>query len=107
VEARPRQIVNYETAQGRSPFEDWVADLKDAKVRGIIMNRIDRVEAGNFGDCAPVGEGVSELRIDVGPGYRVYYGQDGDRVVLLGGGSKRTQTKDIAQAKECWRDYNA
>jgi putative addiction module killer protein len=107
VEARPRQIVSYETAGGRSPFEDWVAELKDAKVRGIIMNRIDRVENGNFGDCAPVGEGVSELRIDVGPGYRVYYGQDGDRVVLLGGGSKKTQPKDIAQAKECWRDYNA
>jgi putative addiction module killer protein len=95
MEARPRKIVSYETPEGNCPFEDWIAQVRDAKVRGIIMNRIDPVENGNFGDSAPVGEGVSELRINVGPGYRVYFGQDGDRVVLLGAGSKKGQRKDI------------
>ena len=71
------------------------------------MRRMDRIENGNFGDCYPVGEGVSELRIDVGPGYRIYFGQDGDLVVLLHGGDKSTQEKDIKMAKRFWRDYNA
>lgn len=77
------------------------------KIYGIILARIKRVEGGNLGDCEPVGEGVSELKIDVGPGYRVYFGQDGDEVVLLYGGTKKTQDKDIKTAKEYWRDYNA
>jgi putative addiction module killer protein len=65
------------------------------------------VSQGNLGDCEPVGEGVSELRIDIGPGYRVYFGEDGDDVILLGGGDKSTQAADIKSAKERWRDYNA
>jgi len=81
-------------------------ELEGQRVYGIILNRIDRVENGNLGDCHGVGGGVSELRIDFGPGYRVYFGQDGDLIVLLNGGTKKTQASDIKQAKDFWRDYN-
>ena len=90
-----------------SPFQEWMESYNRQKIYGIILARIKRVEGGNLGDCEPVGEGVSELKIDVGPGYRVYFGQDGDEVVLLYGGTKETQDKDIKTAKEYWRDYNA
>lgn len=71
-----------------------------------IQTRIDRVELGNFGDRKRVGRGVSELRIDFGPGYRVYYGSDGEElVILLAGGTKKLQARDIATAKACWRAY--
>ena len=62
---------------------------------------------GNYGDCEPVGEGVYELIFDTGPGYRVYFGIDGNEVILLGGGDKSTQVSDIRKAKDCWKDYNA
>lgn len=76
-------------------------------MRGIIDARLIRVRNGNLGNSHGVGEGVSELVIDVGPGWRVYFGQDGDTVVLLTGGTKKTQLKDIANAKKFWRDYRA
>jgi len=81
--------------------------LEGMAIYGTIFTRLDRVEDGNFGPCRSVGEGVFELKIDVGPGWRVYFGQDGDLVVLLIGGMKRTQRKDIATAKRYWRNYNA
>jgi putative addiction module killer protein len=72
------------------------------------MARLERVENGNFGEHHSVGEGVSELVVDFGPGYRVYYGQDGiDIVILLVCGTKATQRQDIAAAKQYWRNYNA
>ncbi len=74
---------------------------------GVILTRLDRVEAGNFGDCSPVGTGVHELRIDLGPGWRVYFGVDGEFIILLGGGKKRTQSRDIKTAKKYWEEYNA
>ena len=82
-------------------FSNWFNGLKDRKAKARIQARIDRVEMGNFGDVAPVGEGVSELRIFYRPGYRVYYVQQGEVVViLLSGGNKSTQSADIAKAKE-------
>jgi putative addiction module killer protein len=107
VEARPRKLLHYLDADEKDPFGIWMAGLEGTKIHGIILTRLDRVQNGNFGDCAPVGEGVSELRIDVGPGYRVYFGQDRDSVILLHGGTKKRQAKDIVKAKEYWRDYNA
>jgi len=107
VEARPREIRVYQTEEGREPFWEWLDGIADQEARGIVLNRIDRVERGNLGDCQAVGEGVFELRIDFGPGYRVYFGQDGDLVVLLGGGTKRTQSKDIPRAQAHWRNYHA
>ncbi len=82
--------------------------LRGERIETIILNRLDRVEDGNFGDCRSAGEGVIELRFHFpSPGYRIYIGEDGDLVILLLGGRKDTQTKDILKAKEYWRDYNA
>jgi putative addiction module killer protein len=99
------EVVQYEAADGACPFADWFEGL-DARAAAKVRTAIARIETGNFGDVKPVGEGVSERRIDFGPGYRVYFGQDGQRlVVLLAGGTKKRQQRDIAQAKAYWRDY--
>ena len=80
-------------------FTKWIDGLEDIRARARILVRIERLAAGNPGDAKPVGEGVSELRIDYGPGYRVYYTQRGrSAVILLAGGEKRTQDKDIKSA---------
>lgn len=85
-------------------FARWLDDLRDIRGRARVQARIARLAAGNPGDVAPVGEGVSELRIDVGPGYRVYFTQRGRAVIiLLAGGSKRTQTADIKAAVQLAR----
>ena len=82
-------------------FENWFKRLRDRKAKARVQARIDRMEIGNFGDMAPVGEGVSELRIHYGPGYRVYFVQRGQVVViLLSGGDKSSQNSDVRKAKE-------
>jgi putative addiction module killer protein len=82
-------------------YADWIKKLKDFRAQARIADRIDRLAAGNQGDAKPVGAGVSELRIDYGPGYRVYFVRDGSVVyVLLCGGDKSTQDKDIRLAKK-------
>lgn len=89
-------------------FIDWLVNLRDVVARARIAKRIDRVAAGNFGDAKSVGDGVGELRFTFGPGYRVYYTRRGDVVViLLCGGDKGTQAKDIEQAKAMARDIEA
>ena len=91
---------------GRCPFWEWISSLKDGRAVGIVRARLNRIRLGNFGDCKAVGEGVEELRIDFGPGYRVYFGRQSALVViLLCGGSKKTQAKDIANAKKYWKEY--
>lgn len=81
-------------------FDAWLHKLKDITAKVRILARLRLAELGNFGDCAPVGEGISEMRIHVGAGYRVYFVQDGERVyILLAGGDKSTQKKDIATVK--------
>ena len=85
----------------------WLDNLRDAEGRAFVRTRLKRVEQGNLGDVRSVGDGVHELKIDKGPGYRVYFGQDSDLVVLLLGGDKDSQQRDIAKAKEYWTDYNA
>ncbi|OFZ70587.1 MAG: addiction module antitoxin RelB [Betaproteobacteria bacterium RBG_16_58_11] len=85
-------------------FDDWFDGLRDQQAKRRIQVRIDRAEDGNFGDCAPVGEGVSEMRIHCGPGYRVYFTQRGiEVVILLAGGDKSTQSRDIKTALEIAR----
>jgi putative addiction module killer protein len=106
VEATPKKLQIYVTEDGRAPFSEWLASLRDLKARAKIRVRLDRVSLGNFGDCHGVGDGVQELRIDYGPGYRVYFGQEGATIVLLlCGGDKSTQTKDIEIAKGYWNEY--
>ncbi len=106
MEAQPREIQNYLTAEGRSPYEEWLDSLRDTRARDKIDNRLRRVRLGNLGDYRSVGEGVFELRIDYGPGYRVYFGQVGTTIVLLlCGGDKSTQAQDIRKAQAYWRDY--
>ena len=93
------------TEPGRSPFAEWF-DALDAVTAARVDRYIRRLEAGNFGSAKPLREGVFELRLDFGPGYRVYFGRDGQTViVLLGGGSKRRQDADIAAAVERWKRY--
>ena len=89
-----------------APFETWYESIADKKVRQAIASRILRVRQGNFGDHHGVGGGVSELRIHLGTGYRIYYGRHGNElVILLGGGSKRGQDKDIEEAISLWERY--
>lgn len=96
------------TASGRNPFRDWLLALKDIRGRAVIRVRLNRLRLGNFGDCKPVGEGVQELRVAFGPGYRIYFSRHGGAVViLLCGGDKGSQARDIARAGEFWRDYRS
>jgi putative addiction module killer protein len=100
------EIRHYVTASGRDLFQEWLDDLGDLKGRVIIQRRIDRILKGNLGDHKFCEDGVWELRIDFGPGYRVYYAQDAaTTVLLLCGGSKRSQSADIKQAVRYWLDY--
>jgi putative addiction module killer protein len=102
VEAIPKEILVCQDEDGREPFSEWLAGL-DVQTRARVRVRIDRIEDGNFGDIEPVGEGVSEIRLDFGPGYRVYFGQKGNEVHLIRGGSKQTQARDIISAQRFWR----
>ena len=98
-------IREYQEANGRSPFGVWFSDL-DARAAAKVTVAIARMEQGNFSNAKGVGDGVAEFRIDFGPGYRVYFGRDGETVIiLLAGGTKKRQQRDIDQAKERWADY--
>jgi putative addiction module killer protein len=108
VATQPREIERYVTADGQIPFDNWFDSIRVSKTQTIISKRLDRVRMGNLGDYRSVGGGVFELRIDYGPGYRIYFGQVGTTIVLLlCGGDKSTQIKDIRQAQEYWRDYRS
>ena len=106
MQSQPRELRIYENEQGNAPFSSWLDSLRDREARARIKKRLDRVEQGNLGDYRFVGEGVFELRIDYGSGYRVYFVQV-ERVIvlLLCGGDKSTQDKDIQQAKQFWADF--
>jgi len=100
------EIEHYVTAAGVDPFQKWLDGLKDIQGRIAIQRRIDRVLRDNFGDHKFCQDGVWELRIGFGPGYRIYYAQAEKAVVLLlFGGSKRSQTADITTAVRYWEDY--
>ncbi|MEG4244043.1 type II toxin-antitoxin system RelE/ParE family toxin [Microcoleus sp. MON2_D6] len=108
MEVQPRDIQRYSTPDGKVPFSEWLDSLRDLKAKFKIDRRLDRVGTGNFGDYRSVGEGVYELRINYGPGYRVYFGQVEETIVLLLiGGDKSTQEQDIRKAKTYWTDYRS
>lgn len=101
-----RILLIYEKQNGESPFLDWLRNLADTKARAIIRARLERVKLGNLGDTKSIGDGVFELRIPYGPGYRVYFGQDGLKIiVLLCAGNKSSQKRDIVKAKLLWGKY--
>ena len=98
-------VFAYRDSAGRQPFTDWFDDL-DAQAATKVRNALAQLEAGSSSEVKPVGQGVSERRIHWGPGLRVYFGQDGQTIlILLGGGTKATQSKDIKRAIACWTDY--
>ena len=106
MEAKERKIRAYTSPEGKCPFDEWLKTLKDRQTKARIFNRIDRLRLGNFGDCRSVGESVYELKIHFGPGHRLYFGLVGSEVVLLlCGGDKSTQDKDIKTAHKFWKEY--
>ncbi|MBC1236397.1 type II toxin-antitoxin system RelE/ParE family toxin [Nostoc sp. 2RC] len=108
MEVQPREIRNYLTVDGKNVFDEWLDSLRDRRAKAKKRTRLDGVEDGNLGDYKSVGEGVCELRIDYGPGYRIYFGQEGITVIiLLCGGDKSTQEQDIVKAHEYWKDYRS
>lgn len=99
-------VRRYQTEDGREVITEWLERLRDVRAKARIVARINRLKAGNFGDCKPVRDGVSELRVDHGPGYRVYFGVVGSQVVLLlCGGDKRSQDADIDKAVDYLADF--
>jgi putative addiction module killer protein len=106
MQSFPYELEFFVTDSGRVPFKQWLDDLRDVSARAKVRVRLDRVRLGNIGDSCSVGDGVFELRVDYGPGYRIYFGQEGKRMILLLlGGDKTTQERDIIQAKKFLSDY--
>lgn len=100
------EVRRYLTGSGRDVFGEWLAGLRDARTKAKIVTRIDRLSAGNFGDCKLLRGGLFELRINWGPGYRVYFAVvTGNCALLLCGGDKRKQSSDIKRALEYLKDY--
>ena len=100
------EVLRYQAEDAAEPVTEWLNNLRDKQAQARLRVRLRRLEAGNFGDCDPVGEGVFELREHVGAGYRLYFGRHGRQVViLLCGGDKKSQTADIKRAKMHWVDW--
>lgn len=106
MNVKSRIIEYFTTSSGNSPVRNWLESQKDKVTQAILFKRIRQVGLGNFGHTRSVGSGVHELKIDYGPGYRIYYGIHKDEIILLlMGGSKRTQQNDIEKAKLFWKSY--
>ena len=102
------EVVIYRDEHGKEPYTKWLGSIKDLRALANIDVRLERVRGGNFGDCKSVGGGVFELRIHYGSGYRIYLGKEGSKiVVLIYGGSKRSQVRDIDKAKGIWKNYKS
>lgn len=105
MEIQRREIHIFQDQRAREPFTDWVQSLS-RHYRARVFARLDRVETGNLGDCKPIGEGVFELRLHFGAGYRIYFGAVGTTIILLlCGGDKSSQKHDALKAKEYWNAY--
>ena len=102
----PRQLQFYRTPNGREPFAEWYDTIQDLNMQNRIDRRLERVANGNFGDCRSIGAGVFELRFHFGTGYRIYFGEvDNTIVLLLCAGDKSSQATDIERAKDYWLQY--
>ena len=103
-ETQPRKLRIFRNRKGQEPFTKWLTSLADKTIRKRIQTRLSRVETGNLGDSKQIAPGVFELRLRIG--YRIYFGKVGDAIILLlGGGDKSSQQKDIQNAKICWAEY--
>jgi len=101
-----KTVIVFRTSRGNEPFTDWLESLRDPPTRRRILKRLLRLEQGHYGDAKPVGSGIYELRLFFGSGYRIYFGEDGDTiVVLLCGGDKKSQRSDIQRAHIYWQEY--
>lgn len=106
MEVTPKVLQIFRSKNGSQPFTEWFERLRDQRAKQKILARLARVRAGNLGNVNTLGEGVHELKIDFGPGYRIYFGQQGTEIViLLCGGDKKTQDSDIKQAKAYWDEF--
>ena len=106
MEVTPKKVAYYQTPNGKEPFREWYYSLNDNRSREAIRGHLTRMERGLLGDCKGLGGGIFELRIDFGPGYRVYFGEIERTIVLLiCGGDKSTQDRDIKAARLYWEDY--
>ena len=105
-DVQPREIQYYRTPNRQRPFIEWLESIQDRKTQRRIRARIERLKFGNFGDVKFIGEGVFEIRLHFGAGYRIYFGKvDRTIILLLCGGDKSSQTRDIEQAKTYWQEY--
>lgn len=105
METSPKKLIDYETTNGEVPIRNWLDGL-DGTISARIEARLKRVAIGNLGDTKPIGQGVSELRLTFGSGYRIYFGQHEDEIIiLLCGGDKSSQSDDIEMAKSYWLDF--
>lgn len=96
----------YDTIEGKNPYLDWLKSLRDVSTIARIRARIDRIEEGNLGNHKSLGLGLFEFKFDFGPGYRIYFAVDGDEIILLLiGGDKGSQKRDIEKARQYWTDY--
>lgn len=103
-----KEIIVFAKDNGREPFTEWLQELADVEAQKRIRLRLYMLKRGNAGDCKSLGDGVFELRFQFGPGYRVYFGQEGPMIViLLCGGDKRSQARDVRQAKQFWETHKA
>lgn len=106
MESSAKEIIQYQTPDGKIPFEEWIKSLRDQRAKDIIRARLARVRLGNLGDLKSVGHGIHEMRIDWGPGYRIYLGQMSPRViVILCAGDKSSQVRDIRKAQDYWSNF--
>lgn len=104
--AEQKQVLFYSDKNGVEPLTKCRYNLRDSTGRLRILARLKRLEQGNYGDCQPVGNGVSELRLFFGSGYRIYFAEEEyNIIILLCGGDKNSQSKDIEKAKEYWKEY--
>lgn len=108
MKAVPKQVEVYQTPDGKKIFTEWLDSLKDKRTVSIITKRLERVKLGNLGDIRSVGKGVYELKVDYGAGYRIYFGQIANTIIIiLCAGDKSTQDRDIIQAQEYWKNYRS
>jgi putative addiction module killer protein len=99
-------VKEYTDELGRSPYAQWLSGLRDPRAKAKVILQVDKMALGLFGDVEPIGEGLSELRIHYGPGYRIYFAKERNHIyLLLCGGDKSTQKNDIRKAKACWLDH--